>query len=91
MEVDSLEAPPMPPERFLDALNHLGMSQVEAARYFRRSIKQVNRYATGKSPVPWETEMVLTMMVALGIKPGEIGWVHKTYLRLHAMYGRASG
>lgn len=69
----------MTPEAFTDALNRLGLSQAEAARFLgKRTDRMINRYKKGLTPVPYETEMLLRLMLGMKLTPAIVkAWMNE--------------
>lgn len=59
----------MTADAYRDAINRLGLSQIESARIFRVNERTARRWALGEQPVPRAVEIALTLMVRYRVKP----------------------
>ncbi len=62
----------MTPQAFTEALGRLSLSQVEAARFLGKGDRIIRRYQKGETPVPYETAMLLRLMLALKLTPEKV-------------------
>jgi DNA-binding transcriptional regulator YiaG len=60
------------PTSFTEALARLGLSQVEAARFFGLTTRIVRMYQRGDSPVPQPLSMLLRLMLAMKLTPAKV-------------------
>lgn len=63
---------PMNAAYFDVALRKLGFNQSSFARCIGRTVKTVNRWASGEQPVPTEIAMLLNAMIDKNIRPEEL-------------------
>ena len=58
--------------KFQRDIEHIGMSQVEAARFFLRNDRTVRRWASGDLPTPREVRIALWLMRKFNVKPEDV-------------------
>lgn len=62
----------MTPDRFRDALNRLGLSTPEAAKFLRVQERSVFRWLAGNPPVPFAVAALLIIMLEVEVTPREV-------------------
>jgi hypothetical protein len=64
---------PMNPTEFSKAIDALGLTQVGAGRFLGVDPRTCRRYVAGELPLPPAAAMLLRVMLAYGLAPGEVG------------------
>lgn len=59
-------------EQYRIAIEKLGLSQVQAARFFGANERTSRRWAIGENDIPVPVEIVLRMMLRYRISPEEV-------------------
>lgn len=61
----------MTANQYRTALDRLGLTQAEAAEFFRVSIRSSHGWANG-SPIPEAVAKLLRLMLRLGLRPNDV-------------------
>jgi hypothetical protein len=58
--------------QYRDAIERLGLTQVDAARFLRVDPRTSRRYALGEGSIPTPLAMLLRLMLKLKLSPEEV-------------------